>query len=75
MIQLRLYNASTSIDLVPSDSIVDGSARVQASATTEPDVAGNPIIILKENSGSDASWSIASACTGGCSTGCNGVNN
>jgi hypothetical protein len=36
-------------------------ARTQASAKTEPDIAGNPVVVLAEVQGSDSSFTLASA--------------
>lgn len=56
---IRLHNAG--VDLVPSTAIVNFEARTQASAKTEPDIAGNPVTVLAEVQGSDSSFTLGVA--------------
>lgn len=56
---IRLHHAG--IDLFPSTSITTFEARTSASAKTEPDIAGNPVVVRLEIQGSNSSWTLVSA--------------
>ena len=56
---IRLH--SSGVDLVPSSSITTFEARTSASAKTEPDIAGNPVVVRFEVQGSNSSWTLTSA--------------
>ena len=56
---IRLLNSG--VDLIPSANVTNFEARTQASAGTQPDISGVPVVVLAEIQGSDAAWSMSIA--------------